>query len=603
MATAAGLVSYPSGADGGTGAPGAAGAAAAGTAAALRTAGLLHTLTLHYDEALDEAASPPAAAYTVRVSGAARAVASATVQGASVRLRLAAPVAAGQVVTVSYAAPSGATGTPLRDLAGNVANDLAPVTVSGGAAAAERAAGFARVNRAVLPYAAATLQAGAVAAISRRVDAAGSAAALPGSGHLTAADRVAASGGAPAADVRQVLSAARFLVPLASGAEGTEGAAPVAALWGSGDYRSLSGGDQSATDWRGSVTSFQVGGDLRVIPELLAGIAVAWSEGAFEYTDRGAGAPAADGVYETAMVSVYPYVGLSAPEAGLRFWLSAGYGWGEVRVDEQSRAAATAPGWLLSGAAGGSGRLLAADGLIPGGRTMISLKGEGSLVHVEVEESGLLAATALDTRRLRVLLEGSHAQSLAWGARVQPQIEVGLRHEDGDGPQGTGLELGGALSYADPGIGLTVQGNGRVLVSHDSAYEEWGAGGLARLELGAGGRGLWLSVAPSWGDPAGGARVLWEHGVAAPGAAGRLADAGSIGRVQAQAGYGFAAGAQGGLLTPYGALTLDTAGDRQYRGGVHLEQRGLALSLEATRHEAVGQAPEHGVTIGVGLNY
>ena len=575
--TVSGFVSYPK--DDEDGAPDGAAASPGGVP---RAPGSRHTLTLTYDEPLDETSTPPADAFTARADGSVRAVASVAVRGASVQLTLAAPVAAGQAVTVSYTAQAGAGASPIRDLAGNSAHDLAGAMVGGGATAVDDRSRHARVNRAVLPYAAATLQASALAAIAERVEAAGSGASWP---------RSAPTAGMAA---ERLLSAVDFVVPLAGITEDVAGAAPSVSLWGAGDYRTLSGARDSV-DWSGDLRTLQVGGDLRVIPELLAGVAVAWSKAAFDYTDRADGNPPAGGVHETELVSVHPYLGVSVPHAGLRFWTSAGYGWGTVRIDDNASAAHSARTSLMSAAVGGSGRLLATDGLVAGGTTTVRLKGDGSLVRVEVQESGRIAAAELDTRRLRVLLEGSHAQWLAWGARLQPTIDVGLRYEDGDGPQGAGLELGGRLRYLDPRVGLTVQAHGRLLATHHNAYEEWGAGGLLRLELGAGGRGLWLSVAPSWGDVIG-AQGLRESAVP-------VAGVGTAGRLEAQAGYGFPAGDHGGLLTPYGGLTLGSAGESAYRGGVRLQLDGLVLKLEGTRREGATDTADHGVTLGGAVNY
>ena len=53
--------------------------------------------------------------------------------------------------------------------------------------------------------------------------------------------------------------------------------------------------------------------------------------------------------------------------------------------------------------------------------------------------------------------------------------------------------------YADAALGLTVQMSGRYLVAHeDGAYREWGASASVRIDPGAPGRGLTLSVMPSW---------------------------------------------------------------------------------------------------------
>ena len=87
-------------------------------------------VTLTWDEALDEASVPGAAAFTVRVGGVARELAASgpvTVSGSTVTLTLASPVGHGETVTVDYTAPSA---SPLRNLAGGAAAALdgQPVT-------------------------------------------------------------------------------------------------------------------------------------------------------------------------------------------------------------------------------------------------------------------------------------------------------------------------------------------------------------------------------------------------------------------------------------------------------------------------------------------
>ena len=575
-AAAGGVVLYP---DGGS---------AESRAASSRN----EALTLTFDETLDQASTPAPAAFAVRVGGVPRAVAAVTVSGSSVSLTLAAPVPAGETVTVSYSAAA-AAGAPIRDLAGNAAGDLTATAAGDLSTALAHEPGYGRVSRALLPYAAAAMHAGTLAAIGNRVTDAGSWALPAGTGALAGAARGGAwteSGDGHRLAVRELLRGADFELALAAGAAGAPQSAASVALWGSGDYRYLSGGEADAVDWSGDLTGFQVGADLRVIPELLAGVAVAWAEGAFDYRDRSTAARTVTGVYETELLSVHPYAGWSSPGAGLGLWMSAGYGWGEVRIDDDLSAGRhTSAVRLVSGAVGGSGRLLATDALIAGGTTLLRLQGEGFLARVDVDGSGPIAPLALDSRRLRLLLAGSHAQSLPWGGRLTPELDVGLRYDDGDGPQGAGLELGGELSYADPRLGLTVQGHGRLLATHRSAYEEWGAGGLLRLELGIGGRGLWLSVAPSWGDAAGGA-------AAADGA-------GKAGRLDAQAGYGVAAWEGRGLLTPYGGLTVAAAGARHYRAGVRLEIDALELSLEGARREQATGPASHAVTLGGALRY
>ncbi len=116
-----------------------------------------------------------------------------------------------------------------------------------------------------------------------------------------------------------------------------------------------------------------------------------------------------------------------------------------------------------------------------------------------------LAATTADTSRLRLVLEGSHRIELAGGQTLTPTLEAGLRHDGGDAETGAGIEVGGGLRYADPALGLTAEAQARTLVAHeDSSYREWGASGSVRIDPGASGRGLSLTLAPAWGAASGG---------------------------------------------------------------------------------------------------
>ena len=81
------------------------------------------TLTLTYDEALDENSEPSSDAFSVTVGGTGRAVDGVAVSGGSVilTLTLGSAVASGATVTVSYAAPADTAALRIRDLAGNPA--------------------------------------------------------------------------------------------------------------------------------------------------------------------------------------------------------------------------------------------------------------------------------------------------------------------------------------------------------------------------------------------------------------------------------------------------------------------------------------------------
>ena len=164
-----------------------------------------------------------------------------------------------------------------------------------------------------------------------------------------------------------------------------------------------------------------------------------------------------------------------------------------------------------------------------------------------------------------------------------------------------GVEFGTGLRYM---VGsFTIEARARTLVAHEaSGYEEWGASAAVRLTPGASGRGLSLSVAPTWGRTGSASERLWSARDAGEleGGGGFEAD----GRIEAQLGYGFALPRNRGLLTPYGALTLGSEGGRTMRGGARWTvDSDLAVTLDATRTESAGAEAENEVRVQAALRF
>ena len=96
-------------------------------------------LRLNWREALDTSSKPATSAFTVNVGASAQATDEVSISGSVVTLTLESAVDVGDMVTVSYSAPTGSAATPLRDSAGNnvanfsaqmVSNDTTQVTIT-----------------------------------------------------------------------------------------------------------------------------------------------------------------------------------------------------------------------------------------------------------------------------------------------------------------------------------------------------------------------------------------------------------------------------------------------------------------------------------------
>ena len=459
------------------------------------------------------------------------------------------------------------------------------------------------VVESVLPQVMRAMTVSTVDAVSGRIEQAISdippAAELSFGGASTLSDAILANGHAldnGTFDISRLLANSSFTMPLGAADKGSGGLFGNLAFWGSGDYRSISGGSSQSVDYDGSVVSASLGIDTRIGADMLAGVALAQTSGTVDYTDS----YALTGELTTSLTSVNPYLGWQMP-GGMNLWAMAGFGSGEVEIDDESAGSQASDLTQRMVAAGVSGTLMSSDQMIEGGTTNLRLKGEAAFTSTDVDGSGTLASMSLTASRQRLLLEGSHVQKLDSGATFTPSLELGLRNDGGDGETGTGIEAGGALRYADAESGLTVEGRVRTLLNHSGDYEETGVSGLVRIDPGASGQGLALSVEPAWGQTASGVQQLWENGAAAGASPADQATA----RLNAEIGYGLGAAHGLGLVTPYAGLGLADGSARSWRMGARWQPAaGASLSVEGSLYEAANDnGPAHGLMLRGALRW
>ena len=359
--------------------------------------------------------------------------------------------------------------------------------------------------------------------------------------------------------------------------------------WSCGDYRALADGKSGGpVDWDGKVVGLQAGADVRLRPDLLAGLAVSRFNGTFRY-DVGDGAAAIGGRDRLRLYGLHPYLAWKASPY-LTVWGTIGHSWGDLEMSddvEGDRRAGNAR--LGSGMLGLNGRLL------EHGKTTVRFKGEIGLAQFKIADAGVgFDAAVSDLRRLRLAIEFAHEQPLPTGGTLRPWGQIGMFHDGGDGETGVGLELGGGLRYRNQTKGWSAEVFGRRRMVHgDALPREWGGGAAFRFDPGPADLGFSAILNQSWGRTKSGVERLWDQG-SEDTASGSLRG----GRMELQLGYGFGALGGRGVLTPYGAVTLGQGSGRSYRWGGRLEAgSGVALSLEAERRETNNAEPEHAIML------
>ena len=375
---------------------------------------------------------------------------------------------------------------------------------------------------------------------------------------------------------------------------GREAQGPAITTWG----RVSTGGFDAEVDdvtIDGDVTTGLLGFDAEW-DDLLAGMMLSQSEGEGAYRlDPAQGSDA--GTVKSDLTGVYPYARINL-NARMSAWALAGAGSGSITLTRDGRDAMKTDLSMRMGALGVQGQVL--DGTGPSGMRL-DLKSDAMWVGTKSARSADMKGSQGDVTRLRLVAQGERDFVLAEQGRLTPSAELGLRHDDGDAETGVGVEFGAGLRYM---VGsFTIEARARTLVAHEASdYEEWGASAAVRLAHSASGRGLSLSIAPTWGRTGSASERLWSARDAGEleGGGGFEAD----GRIEVQLGYGFALPRNRGLLTPHSALTLGSEGGRTMRGGARwLLDSDVAVTLDATRTESAGTEAENEVRVQAALRF
>ena len=367
-------------------------------------------------------------------------------------------------------------------------------------------------------------------------------------------------------DMKSMLNGSGFALPLNAVGGGIGVYSP--AFWGSGGYEEISGESDltdGKLDWDGDVTSFSVGVDAHLRNNLLGGIAITRNEADLEY-DVTNDVDKSD--YELTMTSINPYLGWRVGQLDL--WATLGYGSGDLEITDKGDAGMSndidSDVDMRTFAGGGGGQIMSL-----GNGGVLRLKGEVSQTWIDVDgdRANDIRSLDVDVNRVRVSLEARQPWAISHATKLQSTLEVGARHDGGDGETGTGIELNAGLRYHNQRV--TLEGNIHTLLGRED-YDEWGISGTIILKSGQDGQGLSLSLSPGYGE-AGDGKLL-DNGLPED----SIAETDYEMRLNTRIGYGISAPhGWDGMLTPYSEMTLGTT--NSYRFGIGWETNRYGLDL------------------------
>ena len=345
-----------------------------------------------------------------------------------------------------------------------------------------------RLNKTILPRFASTVASGVVKSISDRLEAI----AHDRGGHRQI--------GSIAATERGGIEA------LLNGASASESFGSKVAAWGSAEKVQMN----NVTDdmrWEGDVLSVFTGSDVKIADGLFLGLSGSHSVGNYDITDF-AWDEELEADYGVGMTTITPYIGWM-PKQNVTAWTSGSYSFGEIRLERGPTEFDVSRTTMMMGAGGLIGRLISGQ---MGG---INLRTEGWIARLNVKEAENYNPVVLDLRRVRTALEWQRLNLMNGQHEFMLLVNTGLRHDfNVDLQNHSGFEFGGGAGYTSPSRRLRITVGGRMLVTTDADYGEWGFGGSFFMEPSREG-GLAIRAEPRYGSHESGVEQLWHNGVRA----------------------------------------------------------------------------------------
>ncbi|WP_446830451.1 fibronectin type III domain-containing protein [Candidatus Foliamicus sp.] len=360
-------------------------------------------------------------------------------------------------------------------------------------------------------------------------------------------------------------------------------------FWGAGSYDNLSGSG-AGLSWDGDLYGARLGADMQIQDYLLLGLALQYSQGAFDWNGTASGSGLSHGgQYDIKMPGIHPYIGWVSSDRAWQLWAMAGYDEGQIEIHEQGGLTARQESDVdMLSLAGGIGRELWSAGSVSGGG-QYSLRGRAEVAGLQMDLAGnqaigssftgAMESMTLSSHRLRAGLEASHARVVGNGNMLDLSLEAGLRSDGDDSQDDTAVELGIGIGWRGTN-GLTLDGRARVLTASDIDSEEWGVDLQLHFDPGQPNVGMNLDVSTVYG-----AADMLNIGAPAQGGMGgaagifgAAANMGQLGysqwhrpqlRFESNMGYGFET--RSGLLTPYWGMAASGAEERHYRVGARWE--------------------------------
>ena len=338
-----------------------------------------------------------------------------------------------------------------------------------------------------------------------------------------------------------------------------------ATVWGFGDYQNITSEvGNNSSNWSGDLFSGRFGIDAMISDGLMAGLSASISESeiVFDQVD------ADDVKFISQTTTLNPYFGWTSSDQNSELHAITGYGRGEIGVAQETYEDEAFDSESYTFGLTGSQLLYSSDSILSG-TSNLSVKGESWLARQHITgKTGLLDSIETNAQHFNIRTEASHQFDLVNGSYLNPIISVGLRRDQKNLQSIWGLEFIGGANYTSP-VGLTLAGNGNLLVGEDNQIQKLGLDSSLTFDWGSDKRGWLMEITPAWGQTnANIQNSLWSRNILdANFESGQYTDGTSL---NSEIGFGLEILQGNSIITPFGGFDYSDSQGTEYQVGTRM---------------------------------
>ena len=351
-----------------------------------------------------------------------------------------------------------------------------------------------------------------------------------------------------------------------------------ATIWGLGDHQDLSNNsNEDSNSWNGDVFTGQLGFDVKIGSNILAGISTSIVESDINYL----GTDADRLIFRSNSTALNPYFGWSSTNQVTQLRSIAGFGAGDIALEQKNYNAEFLTMQYYTFGLSGEQRIYSSESIFSAGTTELSFSGESWLVRKFVTGvSDKISDMEISGSHFVVSAIGSHQINLTSGTSFKPSVSIGVRRDHKNQDSIMGLELRGGLDFSNS-TGLSFTGSSSSLMMDYNKIHKWSLNSNLSYDHGSDKLGTLFEISSSIGRVLDvNSSVLWGSDI--------LDEVSQLGQykdgivVDSKFGYGLSVFGERGVLTPFGGLEFTNNQVARINVGARvLYDLGLKLELES----------------------